>query len=96
MCMITETIVLQQAAILCQFLENIDYSTALRCLQERSAVDAMDAYYCCLWDVSLIEFIINMHHKRGEVQRRDKAVSTTLHLFSSLLQLYVHYHLFPQ
>ena len=65
----------QQAAILCQFLENIDYSTALRCLQERNSVDAMDAYYCCLWDVSLIEFIINMHQKRGEVQRRDKAVS---------------------
>ncbi|KAK8407265.1 hypothetical protein O3P69_002074 [Scylla paramamosain] len=63
-----------QATILCQFLENIDYCTALRCLQERSAVDAMDAYYCCLWDVSLIEFIINMHHKRGEVQRRDKAL----------------------
>ncbi|KAK3857934.1 hypothetical protein Pcinc_035842 [Petrolisthes cinctipes] len=63
-----------QAAILCQFLENIDYCTALRCLQERSSVDAMDAYYCCLWDVSLIEFIINMHQKRGELQRRDKAL----------------------
>lgn len=63
-----------QAAILCQFLENIDYSTALRCLQERNSVDAMDAYYCCLWDVSLIEFIINMHQKRGEIQRRDKAL----------------------
>lgn len=63
-----------QAAILCQFLESIDYSTALRCLQERNCVDAMDAYYCCLWDVSLIEFIINMHQKRGEVQRRDKAM----------------------
>lgn len=63
-----------QAAILCQFLENIDYSTALRCLQERNSVDAMDAYYCCLWDVSLIEFIINMHQKRGEIQRRDKAM----------------------
>lgn len=70
----------QQAAILCQFLESIDYSTALRCLQERSAVDAMDAYYSCLWDVSLIEFIINMHHKRGEVHRRDKAVSLLLHI----------------
>ncbi|XP_045613669.1 integrator complex subunit 8 isoform X2 [Procambarus clarkii] len=63
-----------QAAILCQFLESIDYSTALRCLQERNSVDAMDAYYCCLWDVSLIEFIINMHQKRGEIQRRDKAL----------------------
>ncbi|KAK4303799.1 hypothetical protein Pmani_024217 [Petrolisthes manimaculis] len=63
-----------QAAILCQFLENIDYCTALRCLQERSSVDAMDAYYGCLWDVSLIEFIINMHQKRGELQRRDKAL----------------------
>ncbi|KAK7065437.1 hypothetical protein SK128_001285 [Halocaridina rubra] len=63
-----------QAAVLCQFLENIDYSTALRCLQERNSVDAMDAYYCCLWDVSLIEFIINMHQKRGEIQRRDKAL----------------------
>ncbi|KAG7154198.1 Integrator complex subunit 8-like [Homarus americanus] len=64
-----------QAAILCQFLESIDYSTALRCLQERNSVDAMDAYYSCLWDVSLIEFIINMHQKRGEIQRRDKALT---------------------
>ncbi|XP_064090172.1 integrator complex subunit 8-like [Macrobrachium nipponense] len=63
-----------QAAILCQFLDKIDYSTALRCLQERNSVDAMDAYYCCLWDVTLIEFIINMHQKRGEIQRRDKAL----------------------
>ncbi|XP_076035651.1 integrator complex subunit 8 isoform X2 [Oratosquilla oratoria] len=64
-----------QAAILCQFLETIDYSTALRCLQERNSVDAMDAYYNCLWDVTLIEFIINMHQKRGEIQRRDKAMA---------------------
>lgn len=60
-----------QAGLLCQFLDPIDYSTALRCLQDRSGVDAMDAYYHCLWDVTLIEFIINTHHKKGEIQRRD-------------------------
>jgi len=64
-----------QAGLLCQFLEPIDYSTALRCLQDRSALDAMDAYYNCLWDVTLMEFIINMHQKKGEVQRRDEVVS---------------------
>uniref|UniRef100_A0A6A7G013 Integrator complex subunit 8-like n=2 Tax=Hirondellea gigas TaxID=1518452 RepID=A0A6A7G013_9CRUS len=60
-----------QAGLLCQFLEPLDYSTALRCLQDRSGVDGMDAYYHCLWDVTLIEFILNTHHKRGEIQRRD-------------------------
>lgn len=93
--MTIKSVVSQQAAILCQFLENIDYSTALRCLQERSAVDAMDAYYCCLWDVSLIEFIINMHHKRGEVQRRDKAVSTTKLFFLEIWYLCTVKLLFP-
>merc|ERR1739838_263215 len=63
-----------QAAILCQFQEVMDYATALRCLQERNCVDAMDAYYNCLWDVSLVEFIISMHQKRGEIQRRDQAM----------------------
>ena len=56
-------------------MESIDYNTALRCLQERNSVDTMDAYYNCLWDVTLMEFIINMHQKRGEIQRRDEVVS---------------------
>ncbi|KAF2368963.1 hypothetical protein FHG87_000254, partial [Trinorchestia longiramus] len=63
-----------QAGLLCQFVEPIDYSTALCCLQDRSGVDAMDAYYHCLWDVTLIEFIINAHQKKGEIHRRDAAL----------------------
>ena len=65
-------------------MESIDYNTALRCLQERNSVDAMDAYYNCLWDVTLMEFIINMHQKRGEIQRRDEVVSKRI----IIIQLY--------
>ncbi|RXG58885.1 Integrator complex subunit 8 [Armadillidium vulgare] len=63
-----------QAAVLCQFLEPIDYNTGIRCIQERNAIDGMDAYYNCLFDVTLMEFIINMHQKKGEVQRKDKVM----------------------
>ncbi|KAA0196986.1 hypothetical protein HAZT_HAZT001196 [Hyalella azteca] len=67
----TQKLYVVQAGLLCQFVEPLDYSTALCCLQDRSGVDAMDAYYHCLWDVTLIEFIINAHQKKGEIQRRD-------------------------
>jgi integrator complex subunit 8 len=65
-----------QSALLCQLLEEIDYATAFRCLQERGCNDAMDSLYPFIWDVTLLEFIIQLHHKRGETQRKTVAVSS--------------------
>lgn len=69
-----------QAAVFCQFVDEIDYSLAFKCLSERSAnySDAMDAYYSCIWDVTLLEFIVNLHGKKGEHIRKQQAVSFDL------------------
>lgn len=68
-----------QSAILCQFLDKADYATAFRCLQERSCNDAMDSLYPCIWDITLLEYIVHLHHKRGETQRKTLAVSSLTH-----------------
>lgn len=60
-----------QAGLLCQFITPVDYSTAIRCIQDRSGADGVDAYYPCLYDLTLMEYIINAHNKRGEHRRRD-------------------------
>lgn len=59
-----------QVAILCQFLDETDYTVAFKALQERSSDDAMDAYYDCIWDSTILEFLIYLHNKRGEVEKR--------------------------
>lgn len=66
-----------QAAILCQFLDETDYGLAFKSITEKmySFSDAMDAYYGCIWDVTLLEFIINMHSKKGEHKRKLQAIS---------------------
>ena len=38
----------------------------------------MDSLYPFIWDVTMLEFIIQLHHKRGETQRKTVAVSSTL------------------
>lgn len=35
----------------------------------------MDSYYSCIWDVTLLEFMINFLTKRGEHTRKQLAVS---------------------
>lgn len=66
-----------QAAVLHQFMDEIDYSTAFKCLSEKSVnlTDAMDAYYPCIWDITMLEFIVNMHGRKGEHVRKQQAVS---------------------
>ena len=73
-----------QAAVLCQFLHEVDYATAFRCLQERNGNDAMDSLYGCMWDTTMLEYVIHLHHKRGETRRKAQAVSV---LFRFLLGL---------
>lgn len=66
-----------QSAVLCQFLEEIDYTMAFKCLQEKagSFQDAMDSYYSLIWDSTLLEYIINLHFKKGEHKRKLQAIS---------------------
>ena len=55
-------------------MEEIDYATAFRCLQERNCNDAMDSLYTCMWDTTMLECVIQLHHKRGETLRKTAAV----------------------
>ncbi|XP_070575185.1 integrator complex subunit 8-like [Ptychodera flava] len=63
-----------QAAILCQFLEQVDYTTAFKELQEKSCYDAMDALYEYIWDVTILEFLVYNHNKHGEVDKKKTAI----------------------
>ncbi|XP_076470196.1 integrator complex subunit 8-like isoform X2 [Babylonia areolata] len=63
-----------QVAVLCQFLDMTDYSAAFKALQERNVYDAMDAYYCCIWDVTILEFLVHLHTRKGEMDKRQCAL----------------------
>ena len=67
-----------QAVVLCQFLEEVDYALAFKMAgteQKNTAPnDAMDAYYECIWDTTILEYLINLHSKRGEHHRKQLAV----------------------
>ncbi|VVD01426.1 unnamed protein product [Leptidea sinapis] len=65
-----------QAAALCQLPDEPDYTTAFKCFAEKtsSAADAMDGYYGCLWDGTLLEVCAALHARRGEGGRRARAV----------------------
>lgn len=68
-----------QAAVLCQFLEEVDYSLAFKMAasdqKSCAAADAMDAYYHCIWDTTILEYLIQLHTKRGEHHRKQLAVN---------------------
>uniref|UniRef100_A0A6I8N215 Integrator complex subunit 8 n=1 Tax=Ornithorhynchus anatinus TaxID=9258 RepID=A0A6I8N215_ORNAN len=63
-----------QVAILCQFLREVDYKTAFKSLQEQNSHDAMDSYYDYIWDVTILEYLTYLHHKRGETDKRQIAI----------------------
>ncbi|XP_026668358.1 integrator complex subunit 8 isoform X2 [Ceratina calcarata] len=67
-----------QAVVLCQFLEEVDYTLAFKMAvsdQKSSApADAMDAYYYCIWDTTILEYLIHLHTKRGEHHRKQLAI----------------------
>ncbi|PSN35787.1 hypothetical protein C0J52_09481 [Blattella germanica] len=65
-----------QAAVLCQFLEDVDYSTAFKSLGDIKSTcsDAMDSYYSCIWDTTILEYLVHLHTKRGEHHRKQLAI----------------------
>lgn len=70
-----------QATVLCQFLEEVDYSLAFKMAsndQKSCGADAMDAYYHCIWDTTILEYLIHQHAKRGEYHRKQLAVNMNI------------------
>ncbi|XP_014221962.1 integrator complex subunit 8 [Trichogramma pretiosum] len=67
-----------QSVVLCQFLEEVDYTLAFKLAgtEQKTSVpnDAMDAYYECIWDTTILEYLINLHSKRGEHHRKQLAI----------------------
>lgn len=63
-----------QVAVLCQFLREVDYMTAFKALQEQSSHDSMDSLYDYIWDVTILEYLTYIHHKRGESDKRQVAI----------------------
>ncbi|KAJ8000275.1 hypothetical protein DPEC_G00203150 [Dallia pectoralis] len=63
-----------QVAVLCQFLREVDYMTAFKALQEQNSHDAMDSLYNYIWDVTILEYLTYIHHKRGETEKRLIAI----------------------
>lgn len=67
-----------KAAVLCQFLEEVDYTTAFKSLgdiKSSTCSDAMDSFYSCIWDTTILEYLVYLHTKRGEHHRKQQAVS---------------------
>lgn len=78
-------------------MEEIDYSLAFKTFSDRTTfktitdksivfLDAMDSYYSCIWDVTLLEFIVNFLAKRGEHTRKQLAVSIDSHNYQNILK----------
>lgn len=63
-----------QAVALCQMTKSLNYTIAFKQLNERVCNDCCDDIYECIWNVTLLEYIINLHSKRGEVERRTKVI----------------------
>ncbi|XP_031359186.1 integrator complex subunit 8-like [Photinus pyralis] len=69
-----------QVGILCQFLENVDYTLAFHSLglvEQKLSGDALDAYYHCIWNNSILEYLVHIHNKRGEFRQRKRATQVT-------------------
>jgi len=64
-----------QAMILCQFLyPEVDYSVAFGMAQEKVTNDSSDSLYGFIWDLTILEFLINLHTKRNETSKRQQAI----------------------
>lgn len=63
-----------QAVVLYQMTNNLNYGVAFKQLNERFCNDCCDDLYECIWDITLLEYIIHIHTKRGEFERKCRLV----------------------
>ncbi len=61
-----------QAAVLYQLHASPDYGLAFKELNQALSVDSADDLYDCIWDVTLLEYLINHHHRRNDMERKLK------------------------
>jgi integrator complex subunit 8 len=64
------------AALMCQMLlNNNEYTAAFRYLQESNVLvptaDDMDMIYDCIWDMALLEYLVNLNTIRGYVNKKS-------------------------
>ena len=63
-----------QAVVLHQMCREINYSLVFKALAEKHCFDSCDDLYECIWDVTILEYLIHLHHKRGKMDRKTKIV----------------------
>ncbi|CAF0773979.1 unnamed protein product [Didymodactylos carnosus] len=64
-----------QVACLCQLLNQPDYNIIFKTLQENFNLnDDIDDYYDCVWDLALMEILINNLHVRGYEDKKKLAI----------------------
>jgi integrator complex subunit 8 len=63
-----------QAAVLIQMSSEPNYNLAFKYLSERTCHDACEQLYECIWDLNLLEYLVSLHTRRGEVDRKLKAI----------------------
>jgi len=66
---------LTQAVILSQFNQEPNYAQVFKYLEDKDSKDATDSLYACIWDMTILEFAMSLHTKRGEVARRRHVLS---------------------
>lgn len=63
-----------QAVALCQMSPVVNYAMAVKQLNERVSNDCCDDIYECIWDITLLEHIVNIHARRNEYEKTAKAI----------------------
>lgn len=69
-----------EAAILHQMVSEIEYPHAYKSLAEKHCNDSCEHLYECIWDVNMLEYLVHLHSKRGELDRKQ----LILHLIGQL------------
>lgn len=63
-----------QSAILYQFIREPDYGLAFKELSYVNYTDSTDDLYEFIWDLNLLEYLLNLHLRRGEDERQSHVV----------------------
>ncbi|KAI1305789.1 Integrator complex subunit 8 [Halotydeus destructor] len=69
-----------EAAVLHQMVTKPSYDKAFKALSERTCYDSCEDLYECIWDTNMLEFLVSLHARRGELDRKTK----TMHLIGQL------------
>jgi len=76
----TEMGKLIQAVVLSQFCVDPNYAQIFKYVEDRDTCDGADSLYSCIWDMSILEFAMSLHTRRGEVARRRHVLSCIMQL----------------